>query len=52
MTTVDFGDEIPEVEEIIAREMWDAIKQKLHEEALSSQTPPFSIVDFTGRADC
>ena len=49
VTTVDSGDEIPEVEEIIAREMWDAVKQKIHEEALSSQTPPFSIVDFTGR---
>ena len=49
VTTADFGDEIPEVEEIIAREMWDAVKQKIHEEALSSQTPPFSIVDFTGR---
>ena len=29
--------------------MWDAVKKKIHEESLSSQTPPFSIVDFTGR---
>ena len=49
VTTADFGDEIPEVEEIIAREMWDAVKQKMDDEALSSHTPPFSIVDFTGR---
>ena len=49
MTTADFGDEIPKVEEILARKMWDAVKQKTNEEALSSQTPPLSIVDFTSR---
>ena len=49
LTTAHFGDEIPEVEEMIAREMWDAIKQKMDDEALSYHTPPFSLVDFTGQ---
>ena len=41
LTTTHFGDEIPEVEEVIAREMWDVVKQKMDDEALSFSYPTF-----------
>ena len=44
----DSGDMVPEIEEVIAREMWEAVRQKA-EDASSSKTPPFSIVDFSGK---
>lgn len=44
----DLGDTVPEIEEAIAREMWEAVRQKA-EDASSSKTPPFSIVDFSGK---
>ena len=44
----DSGDTVPEIEEAIAREMWEAVRQKA-EDASSSKTPPFSIVDFSGK---
>ena len=44
----DFGDIVPEIEEAMAREMWEAVRQKA-DDASSSKTPPFSIVDFSGK---
>ena len=49
LNATDFGDEIPELEETMAREMWDAVQQRIDEESPSLKSPPFSIVDFTGR---
>ena len=44
----DLRDTVPEIEEAIAKEMWEAVRQKA-EDASSSKTPPFSIVDFSGK---
>ena len=49
MNATDFGDEIPKLEETMAKEMWDAVQQRIVEESPSLKSPPFSIVDFTGR---
>lgn len=38
LTTTDFGDEIPEIEELLAREIWDAIREKAHDESSSCPT--------------
>ena len=40
-----FNDDIPEVEEITAQEMWDAVRRNV-DEAQSADSPPFSLVDF------
>ena len=49
LNATDFGDEIPELEETMAKEMWDVVQQRIDEESPSLKSPPFSIVDFTGR---
>ena len=33
----------------MAREMWEAVRQKVNEKVSTSKTPPFSIVDFSGK---
>ena len=48
LTTTCFGDEILEVEELVAQEMWNAVEKKT-DEALSAGPPPFSLVEFVGR---
>ena len=48
-TTANFGDEIPEFKEALANEMWEAVHQHVDEQGSSIHTPPFSVVDFTGK---
>ena len=43
LTTAHFGDEILEVEEMIAREMWDAVKQKMDPMKLCLLIPHLSL---------
>lgn len=45
-TTADFGDEIPEFEETLAKEMWDAMHQQVDEQGSSIHSP---LVDFTSK---
>ena len=42
---ITFGDDIPEVEEITAQEMWDAVRHNV-DKMRSADSPPFSLVDF------
>ena len=50
-TTADFGDEIPEVEEAMAREMWEAVQKHADENDSLNRSPPFSFMDLESRRD-
>ena len=43
-----FGDKILEIDESVARDMWDVVRKNVYD-ALSTGSPPFSIVEFVGR---
>ena len=45
LTNTHFGDDIPKVEELMAQEMWDVVRQNV-DDTLSAGSPPFSLVDF------
>ena len=45
LTKSPFNDDILEVEEITAQEMWDAVRRNV-DETRSADSPPFSLVDF------
>lgn len=48
-TTANFGDEISEFEEALAKEMWDTVQKQVDELGSSIHSPPFSVVDFTSK---
>ena len=48
LTNAHFGDDIPKREELMAQEMWDAVRQNVND-TLSAGSPPFSLVDFAGK---
>ena len=50
-TTADFGDEIPEVEEAMTREMWEAVQKHADENESLNRSPPFSFMDLESRHD-
>lgn len=40
--------EIPEIEETLAQDMWEAVR-RIADEEISTKSPPFSMIDFTGK---
>ena len=48
LTTVDFGDEIPEMEEALVNEMWESVRKHVGETSVVN-SPPLSMLDFTGQ---
>lgn len=48
MSTVDFSDEILEIEEIVSQEIYEAVEEKVDDSASFTRSPPFCIIDFIG----